>query len=244
MKTMTWSMKTFLSGIALSALFFLPGKVAYTQLGIPEDVEIVRPRPAEPPKPPEAAPSSQSEATSAPTQKKSPLDVGGPKDNQGRTIGGTGQPTNAESLPRLSLNGFGPVRIGMTLAEVQAAGVPLDTGVSESVFCSYVKPTGMPEGIAFMVRNGQIARIDITTSAYASMSGARVGQTQEEVLRLYAGRLEISVHKYDPDGAYLTYIPKDQADQQYRMIFETDGKRITRFRAGRLPEVGWVEGCA
>ena len=37
--------------------------------------------------------------------------------------------------------------------------------------------------------------------------------------------------------------PSDPA-LPYRLVFETDGERVTRYRAGRLPEVEWVEGCA
>jgi hypothetical protein len=75
------------------------------------------------------------------------------------------------------------------------------------------------------------------------MSGAQVGQTQDQVTQLYSGKLEITKHKYDDKGRYLTYIPTDITDQPYRMVFETYGNQITRFRAGKLPEVQYVEGC-
>jgi hypothetical protein len=149
------------------------------------------------------------------------------------------------SSGKLSLQGFGPIRIGMTLAQAQSitggALVGQDSGNQE---CFYVTPSAAPEGIKLMVTEGRIARIDITSPAYASMRGARVGQMQDKVTRLYLGQLEISQHKYDDNGFYLTFIPKDLADQRYRMEFETDGMRITRFRAGKLPEVQYVEGCS
>ena len=34
------------------------------------------------------------------------------------------------------------------------------------------------------------------------------------------------------------------ADSAYRLIFETDGQRVTEYRAGLLPAVEWVEGCS
>lgn len=146
---------------------------------------------------------------------------------------------------RLSLRGFGPIRIGMTLAEARSIGVgPLVEQPSGSQNCFYVKPSTAPEGLQFMVSQGRIARIDITTPAYASVRGARVGQTQEMVTSLYSGQLEITKHKYDENGFYLTFRPKDTADQPYRLQFETDGKQITKFRVGRLPEVEQVEGCS
>ncbi|WP_255327297.1 hypothetical protein [Synechocystis sp. PCC 7509] len=40
----------------------------------------------------------------------------------------------------------------------------------------------------------------------------------------------------------MTFIPKDKSDRFYRLVFETDGKRVLSFRAGKLPEVEYVEG--
>ncbi|WP_267871531.1 hypothetical protein [Nostoc sp. CHAB 5715] len=42
----------------------------------------------------------------------------------------------------------------------------------------------------------------------------------------------------------VSIIPKDRANQNYRVVFETDGKRVTQFRSGKLPEVEFVEGCS
>lgn len=40
------------------------------------------------------------------------------------------------------------------------------------------------------------------------------------------------------------FIPRDEEDSNYRVIFETDGQKVVRYRAGKLPEVGYIEGCA
>ncbi len=155
------------------------------------------------------------------------------------------KPADWVSSAKLSLNGLGPIKIGMTLDEARAAiGDPLKPEPSADKECFYVAPSGVPEGVSFMITDGRVSRIDISSPAYQSMSGARVGQTQDQVIQLYAGRLEVSPHKYVESGKYLTFIPKDKEDMQYRMIFETDGKKITEFRAGKLPEVEYVEGCS
>jgi hypothetical protein len=45
-----------------------------------------------------------------------------------------------------------------------------------------------------------------------------------------------------PAGHYLVITqPGDTVDQ---IIFETDGKRVLNFHAGRLPAVAYVEGCS
>jgi hypothetical protein len=36
----------------------------------------------------------------------------------------------------------------------------------------------------------------------------------------------------------------DSASAGKAIVFETNGKTVTNFRAGRLPEVKWVEGCS
>jgi hypothetical protein len=57
------------------------------------------------------------------------------------------------------------------------------------------------------------------------------------VRELHTGVVE-SPHKYT-DGHYLTLAP----DGAHRLVFETDGGHVTRYRGGRMPEVEWVEGC-
>ncbi len=61
--------------------------------------------------------------------------------------------------------------------------------------------------------------------------------------QLYPGQVSISPHKY-VDGHYLIVTPSAPADSTYRLVFETDGKLVTRFRSGKMPEVTWVEGCS
>ena len=50
-------------------------------------------------------------------------------------------------------------------------------------------------------------------------------------------------HKYLPGGEYLTVRSASPADSLRRMVFETENGRVTHFRAGRVPEVEWVERC-
>lgn len=35
-----------------------------------------------------------------------------------------------------------------------------------------------------------------------------------------------------------------EADQNYRVIFETHEGKVTAYRAGQLPEVNYIEGCS
>ena len=153
---------------------------------------------------------------------------------------------------KLGLDRFGPVRVGMTVEEAtRAGGVPLrlagdSFGTIESG-CAHVVPEGGPEGVGFMVVEGKIVRIDVWREGkVTTLSGAANGMTQAQIEALYPGKIEVTLHKYVGEKArYLTFVPQDRADSNYRLIFETNQMgRVVQFRAGQLPEVAWVEGCA
>ena len=142
----------------------------------------------------------------------------------------------------LTLRGFGPVRVGMTVAEVKEAiggplfDEPLRTG------CDYARPRYGPGGVEFMIIDGRVARIDINSCQLATRSGARIGDAESRIRSLYPG-IEVTSHQYTEEGHYLTLVPSASADKSYRVVFETDVSRVTTFRAGKLPEVGYVEHC-
>jgi hypothetical protein len=56
-------------------------------------------------------------------------------------------------------------------------------------------------------------------------------------------QFEISDAYLDPGWHDITVTPVNQDEQNYRIVFETDGNLITSIRIGKLPEVQWVEGC-
>ena len=138
----------------------------------------------------------------------------------------------------VSETGIGPVRIGMTVAEAGQALQDVLVGVNQASGCYFVRPSRGLSGISFMVADGRIVRVDVENPSIATVTGARVGDSEERIKRLYP-QVEIAPHKYT-NGHYLTVLPGGN----YRIIFETDGLKVTRYRAGRLPEVGWVEGCS
>ncbi len=146
----------------------------------------------------------------------------------------------------LDLRGLGPVRVGMTLPEASAAAELAFTEIpSGSDECFHVRADGGPEGVDFMVTNDRISRVSVRQgSPIKTLRGAGVGDTENQVQALYANRLEVTDHKYVPGGHYLTLVPTDAVDADYRLIFETDGSKVTTFRSGKLPEVAYVEGCS
>ncbi|HVX41968.1 MAG TPA: hypothetical protein VHB25_20570 [Gemmatimonadaceae bacterium] len=108
--------------------------------------------------------------------------------------------------------------------------------------CGYTPTAQLPPGVHAMVEDGRIARIEVNDGTVPTAEGARIGDSEDRIRQLYPGGVVTTPHKYT-SGHYLTVTPSAPSDSLYRLIFETDGARVTRFRAGRLPPVAYVEGC-
>jgi len=89
----------------------------------------------------------------------------------------------------------------------------------------------------------RIGRVDVDSGAVATSTGARIGDSEDRIKSLYPNRVTVSPHEYT-DGHYLTVESGSEADSLYRIIFETDGKRVLNYRAGTRPSVEYVEGCS
>ncbi len=160
------------------------------------------------------------------------------------TVGWAFCMAEAAELPwRVRMDGFGPIRVGMTRVQAErAAGLPLsDDRAVSGAYCYYLDFTRGVTGVAIMFTEGRIARVDVLAAGYATLSGARIGDTETRLRDLYGGRAQFSPHKYlGSSGNYVTIV---SANGRYAVQFETHHGRITRYRAGRFPEVGLVEGC-
>lgn len=162
----------------------------------------------------------------------------------GATPAPGGQAPPAPPL-QLELRGLGPVRVGMTLAQAGAAlGQPLEDVDRATDECGHYAPRTGLEGVAFLVADGVVARVDVTAGAVTTAAGVAVGQTEAEAQRRYGNRLRATPHDLLIGASYLTLVPPDRADAGFRLVLETDGTRVTSMRAGRLPEVEFTEGCA
>ena len=165
--------------------------------------------------------------------------------------------------PVISAAGVGPIKVGMTVEEAEAAsGIDLagfgdDT---QPASCRYVKPVDEFPELSFMTTDGVITRLDV--SSYRIVSDAQspeveeiestlftqnritTGSSQSAVEAAYPNA-EKTPHKYVPDGYYLTVDATESSDSVImKLIFETDGTEVTRIRGGQSPEVDFVEGCA
>jgi hypothetical protein len=145
----------------------------------------------------------------------------------------------------LTPRGLGPLYVGMTRAQAEAVvGSSLAiSGDAEWKDCAFTPRASLPPGIRIMVENGTIARIDVdSNSAITTVEGVRVGDSEARVHSVYAGRVTVTPQKYTT-GHYMTVRSAAAADSLFRMIFETDGRKVLRFRGGRVPAVEYVESC-
>lgn len=148
---------------------------------------------------------------------------------------------------KLEIAGIGSVKIGMTVKEASKAIGQMLIGSRDDPDndCYFVRPKNESLGILFMVTGDRIARIDIIdNSAISTVEGARIDSTEAEVKKMYAGNIEVTPHVYTDNAYYFTIRSKDAKYSNHRLIFETGNGRISRFRAGKLPEVEYIEGCS
>ena len=147
---------------------------------------------------------------------------------------------------------FGPFQLGAPLA--QALPVLGETALKDadeatlSVRCETMSWPVMPAGTSLLVLRDSVEvpalveRVDVTQPGVRTAEGAGVGDTETRVLELYRGNVLVQPHKYTgPKGHYL--VVTNARDTLHRIIFETDGQRVTRYRAGRRPAVELVEQC-
>ena len=139
--------------------------------------------------------------------------------------------------------GIGLVRAGMTLAELREALDSVRFTDPDSMRCAYPKFSGLPEGIWVMVEQGVVGRIDVQKGDVTTADGVRIGDTEAKVRSAYGARVTSEPHKYT-DGRYLVVRPA-ASDTTHLIIFETDSAgRVLRYRAGKLPQVRYVESCS
>ncbi len=163
---------------------------------------------------------------------------------KGRT-GPNGTARDSVSDLALSEEGLGQIQIGMNLTDAVNMGL-LNENPTMNTQCDFVFPAvgaGIPEGVSVMVVKGKIARIDVDTGSVTTEDGAKIGDSEDRIKSIYGEEVRVEPHKYNEGWHYLT-VMGDSASAGKALVFETDGKLVTMFRGGRLPEVKWVEGCS
>ena len=136
---------------------------------------------------------------------------------------------------------YGPVPLGVSLdVAKEVVGNAIDqAGAGEECDLAFIH--GGRGGVSLMVVGGRLVRVDVSSPEVETDRGAKIGDSEDRIRELYGEGVELQPHKYT-DGHYL--IARAPGSSPFRIIFETDGRNVLRYRAGALPEVGWVEGCS
>lgn len=145
----------------------------------------------------------------------------------------------------LKTTGLGPIQIGMSVAELEDTGLDLAAiDGSDRGECSYYRIRGNTEPIGLMVINDRILRIDVWPgSLIETLSGAKIGSTEADLVRLYGDQLE-AVPNPVTLGKTVVFKPRDPGEDLFRLVFETDDRgQVVQYRAGQFPSVTWPEGC-
>lgn len=146
---------------------------------------------------------------------------------------------------RLTPQGYGPVRIGMSRPQAQAAlgatleGEPID----DADQCIEMTARRGHRGIFFMFERGRLARVSAAEGSSArTQRGIGIGATEAQVRAAYPRGLRSERHEYqDAPARYFTYWTRPARSG---MRFETDGGRRVRVIHAGNSSIQYVEGCA
>ncbi len=146
----------------------------------------------------------------------------------------------------VTLRALGPVTLGMTVEEAAvASGLTLsqDFGRTSTDNCYYVTAgAGLP-GVAFMVVDGAVVRVEINApSVIATRSGVRIGTSEASVREVYPNNIQ-QANEAVSEGQALAFVPNDEADADYRIYFAIDGGEVSSYRLGIRPAVDNLLGC-
>lgn len=169
-------------------------------------------------------------------------------------------PTSAPPAPQtpepaansLTANGYGPLRIGMTRAEIITAmgedANPDAVGGPDPASCDMFRPSQAPEGLLVMVEDGVLTSVHLgRNTAVRTDRGLAIGDTAVTVKQAYGTAAQVSPHKYvEAPAEYITVwtTADHDGDAARGLRYEIgDDGRVQGIAVGG-PSIQYVEGCA
>lgn len=150
--------------------------------------------------------------------------------------------TVADAL--MGLNELGPISIGQTPVEVSAA---LDGAAIANAdgACFVTSIDQDPYSPLLTVRDGALTMIEVFSPGQVTRSQVGIGTSEADIVAAYGERVqEQPTPSGNPEEKLLVFTPADEADQQYRLVFEISNGVVTSMRNG-LTEVALAgTGCA
>jgi hypothetical protein len=159
----------------------------------------------------------------------------------------------------LTAGGYGPLRIGMTRAEVVTAlgddSDPNSVGGAEPEVCDQWRPARAPDGLLVMIQDGVLTRISAAApSTLKTDRGFGVGDTAAAIKAAYGPLAVAQPHKYSAPPAEDIFVwasggpatagawVDDAAARGVRYEIDGEGK-VSIVHVGG-PAIQLVEGCS
>lgn len=159
----------------------------------------------------------------------------------------------------LTAEGFGPLRIGMSAAEVEATlggdSDPNAVGGPDPATCDQWRPANAPEGLLVMIQDGVLTGISVSSPAtHKTDRGFGVGDRAAAIKASYGDQIIAQPHKYSPAPAEDLFIWTVGRPADTNAYVEDAAARGIRYEIGANgtvdivhvggPAIQLVEGCA
>ncbi|MEU4013346.1 hypothetical protein [Streptomyces pseudogriseolus] len=131
----------------------------------------------------------------------------------------------------VTVDGIGPVRIGMSAQEVEkVTGAPL-TLVGDASHCTDGTLAGTPDGLSMMFMQNSLVAVTVESPATVSTaSGMGVGTTRDELFDTYG--TEISTERTHDGSERLVFAPTAPRFEGRVIVFDLTDGQVERFSAG------------
>jgi len=160
-------------------------------------------------------------------------------------------PVAAQQQPLLESGGIGKVRVGMGIKEAERTiGVRLRSLIpayGEGCWLA-VRADGIDPGLSYMVENGRITRIDISTPrdgaapTISTAKGIGIGSTQADVELKYGSSAISALAPYGHNDRD-RWVTVEGTPALGIVISISDGKVVSLW-AGRRQSIAYTEGCS
>lgn len=143
----------------------------------------------------------------------------------------------------IGLSSIGDIELGSEPPAVAAAtnGVAVAVGGSA---CYVTSLDGDPYSPLFTFRDDRLVVVQVFTPGLVTLSGVGLGATSAEILAAYGDRIEARPDPAgDPARQLLIFVPSDEENQIYRLVFDLTDDRVTTIRFGATEIVADRPGC-
>lgn len=156
----------------------------------------------------------------------------------------------------LTVDGLGPVRIGMTQRQAERVlGSRLKSpfpSERRNICWNAIRTDRVDPWIYYVILNGRIASIDVTNGALggpivlppiATDKGIRIGDTDAKVKEAYGTNVNVRVHSQvntEDEGSVITALTSDKGRG---FVFVTSERKVVEVRAGLPDAIEMMEGC-